>query len=58
MSKAMTSVGFAVSDKRTTSVAFPEVLMCDCKNGGSCNFNQLVDGNDIVNDRYSVSACH
>ncbi|XP_072046364.1 uncharacterized protein [Amphiura filiformis] len=53
----MTTLGFVASDERTASTVFPEVRLCSCQNGGTCNFNQLVDNNDIVDDRFSEVTC-
>ena len=48
-------VGFVATDGRANSVALPEVRVCDCQNGGVCDFGQLVDNSDIVNNKFAVS---
>ncbi|XP_033114121.1 uncharacterized protein LOC117114557 [Anneissia japonica] len=46
------------TDSRGAISALPlAVVICSCLNGGTCNFNQLVDGSDIVNNKYAVSQC-
>ena len=55
-SKYQANVGFVASDDRgANAVAIPEVRMCECLNGGECNFNSLSANSDIVNDKFAVS---
>ena len=53
--KDIVRVGFVATDGRANSVALPEVRLCDCQNGGICNFDKMVDNSDIVNNKFAVS---
>ncbi|XP_033100756.1 G surface protein, allelic form 156-like [Anneissia japonica] len=46
-------------DNKGAATAFPlEVIICECQNGGVCDFNALVDGSDLLNNRFAVSECN
>ncbi|PIK34386.1 putative fibrillin-1 [Apostichopus japonicus] len=50
-------LGFSASDGRGISVAETDVLLCDCKNGGTCDFSSLADGSNLVEDKFAMVTC-
>ncbi|XP_077993986.1 uncharacterized protein LOC144447778 [Glandiceps talaboti] len=50
-------VGFIASDGRAQSTLIPEVRLCKCQNGGTCNFDEFIDGSDIIDYKFAVVPC-
>lgn len=48
-------MGFSATDGRGISVAETNVLLCDCKNGGTCDYSNIVAGSNLVSDKFAVS---
>ncbi|KAJ8035710.1 Mucin-like protein [Holothuria leucospilota] len=45
------------SDRRSISVLVVDVIICSCFNGGSCDFDNLVDGSNLLEDHFAVASC-
>ncbi|XP_071954227.1 uncharacterized protein [Antedon mediterranea] len=45
-------------DDQGAAASFPlDVIICNCENGGVCNFNALVERSDLLNNHFAVSEC-
>ncbi|XP_071942282.1 uncharacterized protein [Antedon mediterranea] len=53
----MVALTFLVSDGSQTTSAVMEVRICSCINDGVCNFDNLLEGSDIINNRFGVVSC-
>lgn len=49
-------LGFSASDGRGFSVVEVDVLVCDCKNEGVCDYSSFVENSNLVEDKFAVSS--
>ncbi|XP_033117071.1 fibrillin-2-like [Anneissia japonica] len=48
---------FEVSDGTQSIAKYMEVKICACVNGGVCDYDALVEGSDLPNNRFAVVQC-
>ncbi|XP_033102532.1 uncharacterized protein LOC117105480, partial [Anneissia japonica] len=48
---------FEVSDGTQNTAKYMEVKICACVNGGVCDYDTLVEGSDLPNNRFAVVQC-
>ncbi|XP_070537259.1 fibrillin-2-like [Ptychodera flava] len=51
------NISIIVTDTLASTAVVLQVKVCDCQNGGSCNYNISVEGSDLVNDKFEVVTC-
>ncbi|XP_033098103.1 uncharacterized protein LOC117102007 [Anneissia japonica] len=53
----MVSITFLVSDGSQTTSAVIDIRVCGCLNGGTCKFDDILEGSDIINNRFAIVQC-
>jgi len=50
-------VGIRASDGQTNAVLQPTVKLCNCQNGGVCQYDQYTESSNIIVDKFAVVVC-
>ncbi|XP_077993853.1 uncharacterized protein LOC144447650 [Glandiceps talaboti] len=51
------SISYTASDGLTQSTFATEVRLCNCQNGGVCNYDAFIDGSDVLDAKFTVVPC-
>ncbi|PIK46326.1 putative fibrillin-1 [Apostichopus japonicus] len=55
--KEPVQIGIVASDGRSTSLLVTDVIICSCLNGGTCDYENLVDSSALLEDHFAVATC-
>lgn len=54
-STEIVSLVIEASDNRSSSILQPTIILCDCRNNGSCMWDNYTESSDIDTDKFAVS---
>ncbi|XP_030830249.1 uncharacterized protein LOC577184 isoform X4 [Strongylocentrotus purpuratus] len=50
-------IGIQASDGSVSRYLQLLIIVCNCENGGSCDFNSMMEGYSLNNDKFSIAQC-
>ncbi|XP_038062355.1 mucin-4-like [Patiria miniata] len=57
--RSKVTLGFLVTDGKANATLEPIVKLCDCKNAGTCLYDEYVEGTNVITDgRFGVVLCN